>query len=296
MNVTRRNILKLAGGSALGMLFTPVPWKLLDDSAIWTQNWSLTPPLPRGPISVRYSTCTLCPGGCAIKARCVSNVPVSLSGVLSHPISRGVLCPMGLGGHHLAYHPLRIAQPMKFDGTTLESKLTPISYDDAVSQIAHVMSSAKSGESIAILDQRPGRIISDVYREFLGELPNGLYLVPPSRECATTTRLQEMTGIEDALGFDFEHTRTVLNFGAPLLDGWGAPGRMVQVFNGRKAKGLRLLQVESHQSRTALQADRWLPVRPGTEAALALGIANVILAEGMYPQRIQKCASDFVLL
>ena len=294
MNVTRRDILRLAGGSALGIVFSPLPWKLLDDSAIWTQNWSLIPPLPRGPVSFKHSTCTLCSAGCAIKARCVSNVPVSLSGVQRHPISQGVLCPIGIAGHHLAYHPLRIAQPMKFESAASDSKLRPISYDEAVAQISKAIIFAESGgESVAILDQRPGRATSDVYRAFLNALPNGAYLIPPSRECTTVTRLQEMMGVGGEFGLDFENTRTVLSFGAPLLDGWGTPGRMIHAFSERKATGRRLIQIENHQSRTALQADHWLPVKPGSEAALALGIANVIVAEGLYHRSVERSALDF---
>jgi anaerobic selenocysteine-containing dehydrogenase len=42
------------------------------------------------------------------------------------------------------------------------------------------------------------------------------------------------------------------------------------------------VQVEPRLSNTAAKADRWLPIRPGTEAALALGLANVILSEGLF--------------
>ena len=41
--ISRRDVLKLAGGAGLGILLSPLPWKLLDDSAIWTQNWPLDP-------------------------------------------------------------------------------------------------------------------------------------------------------------------------------------------------------------------------------------------------------------
>jgi len=111
--VNRRDLLKLAGGSALGMLLTPLPWKLIDDTAIWTQNWSLTPPLPRGRISYRSSACTLCPANCPVKARCAGPVPVSLTGVPGHPFGDATLCPVGLAGHHMAFHPARIRQPWR---------------------------------------------------------------------------------------------------------------------------------------------------------------------------------------
>lgn len=293
MKVTRRDMLKLACGSAVGLLCTPVPWKLLDDSAIWTQNWPLVPRLPRGPITFRFSTCTLCPGGCALKARCVSGMPVSLTGVAGHPVSHGVLCPIGLTGHHLAYHPLRLRRPMQFVGSGDDGVLAPVSYEDVLARMAAALGSRSETETVAVLDQRPGRAISDYYQEFLEAVPNGLYLNPPSRECSTAARLQELLGMEAPLGMDFENARCVLSFGAPLLDGWGTPGRMFHVFNRRQETGLKLIQVESVQSRTALQADRWLPIRPGTEGVLAMGIANVIISEKLHPAEIAKNAVDF---
>jgi anaerobic selenocysteine-containing dehydrogenase len=94
-------------------------------------------------------------------------------------------------------------------------------------------------------------------------------------------------------GYDFEKTRVVLSFGAPLLDGWGTPGRMTTLFQTRKQTGLKLIQAEGVQTRTALQADTWLPVRPGTEALLALAIANTILREGLYHHTADKTIADF---
>ena len=114
--ITRRDLLKLAGGSALGVIFSPLPWKLLDDSAIWTQNWSGIPKLAHGPFTVRYSACTLCSAGCALQARCAGTIPVTLGGVTGHPLTSGSLCPIGFASHHMAHHPLRLAGPVRVPG------------------------------------------------------------------------------------------------------------------------------------------------------------------------------------
>ena len=44
MNTTRRELFKFAGGSAVGVLFTPAPWRLITDTALWSENW---PGIPR---------------------------------------------------------------------------------------------------------------------------------------------------------------------------------------------------------------------------------------------------------
>ncbi|HEX9655043.1 MAG TPA: molybdopterin-dependent oxidoreductase, partial [bacterium] len=293
MNINRRDILKLLGGSAVGFFLSPVPYKLLDDTAIWTQNWPWVPKPPSGPIQTKFSVCTLCPAGCGLRARCVGDQPVSLWGVANHPISRGALCPMGMTAHHLPYHPLRLKQPYVING----NELIPTTLDEAITNLANVIAGIKpSSPAIAVLDGQPGRTTSLLYRQFLASAPNGVYIAARNG-CETSTSLR---GLFDQpvgpFGYDFENTQTILSFGAPLLDGWGSPGRMVQLIKERAngERQLKLIQVETRQSHTALQADDWLPIYPGTEAALALGLAHVIVREHLYDENlVRKTSSDF---
>ncbi len=285
---------KFIGGSAVGIMLTPVPWKLLDDSAIWTQNWSWIPEPLKGKFQTKFTTCTLCPAGCAVRVRCVGDQPVSLSGVANHPISHGVVCPVGLGAHHLPYHPARVLQPFKRN----ETGSSPVSLDEAVSAIAATIATIKSSahnESIAVLDGQPGRTMSLLYRRFLSEVPNGVYLTAGSSPFATLDEMLEKPSVR--FGYDLENTRTILSFGAPILDGWGTPGRVMTAFNrkrDRAEKGFHLIQIETRYSRTAALADSWIPINPGTEASFALGLANVIIGENLYDREtIQRMAVDF---
>ena len=104
MKPLRRDIFKFAGGAVAGALFTPAPWRLITDTALWSENWPGIPRPVRGEIRAKFTNCALCPAGCAVRARCVGDQPVSLAGV------RGGLCPFGLTGHHLPYHPARLRQ------------------------------------------------------------------------------------------------------------------------------------------------------------------------------------------
>src|SRR3990172_5578442 len=128
-NMTRRNLLKFLGGSAAGLLMSPVPWKFLDDTAIWTQNWPWIPRPQKGKIQIKYNTCALCPLGCGVRARCVNGQPVSLWGVPNYPFGRSSLCPFGLTGHHLVYHPLRLTQSFACTRDRDNLNLTAISPD-----------------------------------------------------------------------------------------------------------------------------------------------------------------------
>ncbi len=283
MKLGRRDLFKFAAGSAAGVVFTPVPWKLLEDSALWSQNWSWIPRPPRGEIRAKFTTCTLCAAACGVRVRTVIDQPVGLAGVAGHPANDGTLCALGLAGHHLPYHPMRVTQPLR--------RGRPVTLDAAAAAIGKALAELGSNgkEHVAVLDERPGRTASWLYRRLLAGIPNGLYLRPPARESAT---LEAAAAMLDAppgpLGFDLAQVRTILSFGAPLLDGWGSPARILQ-----HRRQFQIVQAETRQSRTAALADRWLPIRPGTEAALALGLAYVMAEERLLDPAAVSHAQDF---
>jgi anaerobic selenocysteine-containing dehydrogenase len=287
--ITRRDILKFTGGGVIGLMLSPLPWKLLDDSAIWTQNWSLTPKLSHGPITSKFSHCTLCNSGCAVTAKCVDGMPYYLAGVKDHPVTHGTICPRGIASHHMAHHPLHIVHPHKFVGKSDNSKMVAVSLQEALDETAKQIKNAAG--SIVILDQQPDRALSEIYRTFLAGLKNGIYLTSPSREVATIDALQEMINRPEAsFGFDIENTELILSFGAPIFDGWGTPGKMSSIRNSKK---VTTIQIESRYSRTAMQSDEWLAIRPGTEKILALSIANVLFQENLISKQVQHIVSDY---
>ncbi|MEI9976820.1 MAG: hypothetical protein WDO73_35075 [Ignavibacteriota bacterium] len=187
MNTTRREVLMFAGGSAVGVLFTPAPWRLITDAALWSENWPGIPAPARGEIRARYTNCSLCTAGCAVRARCVGDQPVLLSG------ANGGLCPFGLAGHHLPYIPSRIKEgPVK----------------EAAAAVADGIAKCGPAESVATFDLRPARTASWTYRRAMAALKNGRYVTPP---------------VDSSIAVDLSQARTVLSFGVPVLDGWGTP-------------------------------------------------------------------------
>src|SRR5579864_6929737 len=108
MKVTRRDLLVWSAGAAAGLVVTPVPWKILDDVSIWSQNWPWIPQPAKGPVEVKQSACTLCPNGCGLRVRIAGGCPVGLAGVTTNPLSRGALCALGFGAHQLNWHPRRL--------------------------------------------------------------------------------------------------------------------------------------------------------------------------------------------
>src|ERR1051325_101991 len=154
MKSTRRKLIQFAGGAAVGALFTPAPWRLDTDTALWAENSPGVPRPARGEIRTRFTTCSLCDAGCALRARCVGEQPVALAGV------RGGLCPFGVTAHHLPYHPARLR-----NGPA----------EEAAAAYAQALAKRKPGEYVAVLDLRPGRTASWTYRRAMAAVENGVY-------------------------------------------------------------------------------------------------------------------------
>jgi hypothetical protein len=247
MTSTRRDLIKFGGGAAVGALLTPAPWRLVTDTALWSETWPGVPRVARGEIRARYTNCSLCPAGCPVRARCLGDQPVALFGVADHPFSHGALCPFGLAGHHLPYHPQRLKQG-------------PV--EQAKAAVADAIARCGAEERIAILDLRPGRTASWTYRRAAKQWKSGTYLAP-----------HRILGGDVAV--NLAAAKNVISVGAPLFDGWGTPGNVIAARDK-----FRLIQIEATESRTASLADTWVPVQPGDELQTARKFAQDLAAQG----------------
>ncbi len=288
IHLTRREVLQFVGGSALGLLFSPIPWKVLNDTAIWTQNWPWIPAPPHGEITSFGTTCTLCQSACGMRARSVGKQPVGLSGIPVHPFNNGALCTTGILAHHLRFHPSRVRQPLKFlPGAGSEA---PLSSTTTVDEIFRCLSGAGSNGSTVILDGRPGRTASALFRT-LGEVRPAVRYIPVS-----VPAFDVLHTMSDAplgpLGYDIDGARLILNFGAPLYDAWGTPSRASKQFAARASKTQTVIHVEALCSRSASRSDQWIAARPGSEALLALGMAHVIIDEKLYAASSLQTKAD----
>lgn len=277
MKFTRRDLLVWSAGAAAGLIVTPVPWKLLDDTSIWSQNWPWIPQPARVPVEIKQSSCTLCPNGCGVRVRMAAGWPVGVAGVGTHPVTRGAMCPLGFAAHQLNWHPKRLR--------TVRHQWSDSSWADA----QRAFTKARNEGPIVIIDGYPGRAASSVLKAFT-EKQRGSYRVVESAETRALRPYENWSGVPaSALGYDLENAQTIISFGAPLLDGWGTPGRFTRLWAERAAgkndPQLRLIQIDSTLSRTAARAWQWISIRPGSESALAAGLAAALLEQKLVPAR-----------
>ncbi len=290
--LNRRNFLKLIIGGAVGINLTPLPWKLTDDIAIWTQNWPWVPVPPVGEFTRATSVCTLCPGGCGIEARKVGNRAVKIEGRTDYPVNPGGICPLGTGGLELLYNEdNRFTGPMKRVGPRGAGEFTKISWDEALKELTERITALRGQgkpEAVAAVDGSPARSSLSLFiQRLLKAIGTPNYTRIPSAEDTYVMANRLMLGRGGPMAYDLENADFILSFGCGLIEGWGAPGRVLGAW-GRwhtddpQKRSTRIVQIDSRASNTASKSDRWIAARPGTEGALALGLAHVIIKNGLY--------------
>lgn len=245
----------------------------------------------RGPGKTRQvaTTCTLCPGGCGIRARIVDGHAVKLEGNRLHPVNRGRLCALGQAGLHLLYHPDRIPRPRRRIGGRGSGRFEEITWEDAARIVVEKLAplvQAGEGQRIVACDGSRG-LATAVWARFLAALgsPN---LLRDHRQDPMKAACQLTQGRPWRTAHGLDKARCVVSFGAPLLESWWSPVSAQQVYARRASEGgrrrMRLVQFDARYSVTAALADEWHAVRPGGFLALALSLAYVLAKESIYHQ------------
>lgn len=287
LKLNRREFLQVGTGGALGVAASGVTLQGLSNlnAALAAEEVQV----PQGPETWVPSICSMCAAGCGLRVRKIGERAVKIQGNPLHPVNHGGLCPKGIAALQALYHPDRLRTPQKNVGSREKPKWKEISWDDALAEIVgHMRKLRESGQAhtVVLIDRDQRNLAARLLRRFLLAYGSPNYLVMPSGLDALQTAVYLQQGVTRPVAYDFENARYVLSFGVDLLEGWGSPASIMRAFgswrdsaSGRRTK---FVQIEPRLSVTAARADEWVSLRPGTEAALALGIAYVLITEGLY--------------
>ncbi len=255
---------------------------------------------PRGSAeSWIVSTCGACPGGCGIRARLVAGRLVGIRGNPLHPVNRGGLCPLGLAGTHALYHPDRVRGPLLRSGAGGE--LRAASWDEALAAVTARLRDLRGrglSHTVALVDGSRG-LSRQVAARFLDAYGSPNHLGGrPWNDLGPREHLRAMQGVETAAAYDLENAAFVLAFGSGWLEGAASPVGAARAYaiarRGRKSGRVRVVHFEPRLSVSAGRADEWIPVVPGTEGILALGLMHMVLREGLESREfIEEWSSGF---
>ncbi len=231
-----------------------------------------------------------CPDACGVLITVEDGRATKIQGDPSHPVTRGFLCAKVAKYLDRVYSPGRVLYPMrrvvpKGSGSKDINDYQQISWDEAIREIASRFKDIASefgGE--AILPYSYGGTLavlssSSMDRRFFHRL-GASQLERTICSAAGEAGLKSVMGVK--MGTEpeqFRESRYIIAWGANIH------GNNVHLWpfieEARRAGG-QLVVIDPYRTRTAKCADWYLPINPGTDAALALGMMHVILAEGLH--------------
>lgn len=233
--------------------------------------------------------CAMCgpAAGCGIYAFVKDGRFDRVAGMAECPINVGSVCVKGQAAPQWVYSPDRLTKPLLRRGAKGEGIFWDISWDEAVDIIAEKLKEQKAAygpESLAILAPAR-RTYSELLQRFL--IVHGSPNYGHSGICAMQRAFSFSYTIGGMPSCDYKNTELILLWGRqPFYSGPAmSPARD---FIDAKKRGAKIVAIKPSVEPDAGMADIWVPLRPGTDAALALSMLHVIINEKIIDEAFVK--------
>jgi len=232
---------------------------------------------------IRVTCAHDCPCMCSLIAHVEGDRVVKISGDPEQPYTAGFACAKVNRDADIVHAPTRLTTPLKRSGPKGSGQFTPITWDAALDEI-------ETRWKAIIAEHGPLALLGYAYSAHQGQINrhivNGMFhALGTSRLIAGTVcdscceTAWDMT-VGPAGGADPESVAE-----SDLIIAWGCDLKAVNVHFWQKAEarqreGVKIVVIDPRRSRTAQSADWHLPIRIGTDAALAIGIVHVLVRDG----------------
>jgi anaerobic selenocysteine-containing dehydrogenase len=277
--ISRRDFLKIAGtGAAITTVLTGCgPASRYTTREPYTKMPEYT---YNGQSTYYATTCRECAAGCGLVVRTMQGRAIKTEGNQNNPVNLGKTCGRGQATLQGLYNPDRIQNPRK--NKRGEKTHTDIDWEAATGVVADALKGKP--EEIAFLVG----LAPDHLYDLSVDLAKSLGAPEPVRYSAlglfeSRATLGEAAravfGKPDLLFFDLAGADVTFSFGANFLETWISPVAYTRGFakmrRGSRRRGY-LVQFEPRMSQTAMKADEWIPVAPGTEGLVAAALGKLV--------------------
>lgn len=238
-------------------------------------------PCPETGIEIRHTLCDICSPSshCGISAYVKDGTVIKVEGNRDHPYNKGLLCTKGASNRQYIYREDRIRTPLKRVGPRGSGEFVPISWDEALDTIAGRLLEYRrtwGAQSVFFFSG-----YSKWYRPLLRRLANSFgspNYGTESSSCFTSGLMAWETAVASPVRADMKNCSLFLGWAMnPYHTSYNAARSM----EAMKKAGTKFIIIDTMYTQTAEKiADLFLQPLPGTDGALALAIANDLIANG----------------
>ncbi len=222
---------------------------------------------------------------CGMLARRLDGRVIKFEGNPAHPGNRGTLCAKGVAQIMALYDPNRLRAPLvRTNGKGVQGTWRQVSWDQALAIVGERIKEIRRRDPELLLWQVGRSKSRELYNEAFVRAAGATMLGHGAYGAGAGYRASEYTtGLSGVLHPDFRHTRYLFAWGWNVTNAGG--NKLCSITWNRelvdaRERGLKLVAIDPRLRGAGPFADEWLPIRPGTDLALALAFANILLEQG----------------
>ncbi|ACB85492.1 molybdopterin-containing oxidoreductase family protein [Natranaerobius thermophilus] len=231
-------------------------------------------------VQVYKSTCPLdCWDACSLEVTVDKGEVINIQGDGEHSITRGFICSKGKKHLERTYRDDRLTSPMV---KTHEDEWQEITWEKAFELITSKISAIREQDSKRLMyytDSGHGGLLSSIENYFFNLI--GDVTIPVGSLCWSAGMEAQNIDFGMSLSHDYSdvlNSKTILLWGRNPAD--TAIHQMNYVQKARKT-GTRVIAIDPRKTKSARQADEHISIKPGTDGALALAMANHIIKNNL---------------
>ncbi|MHA2392406.1 MAG: molybdopterin-containing oxidoreductase family protein [Promethearchaeota archaeon] len=250
--------------------------------------------------------CFDCHSRCGILLEVEDGKVIAVKGDKDHPLSHGYICPKGMACMEIIYHPERLTKPLIRIGERGEGKFEETSWDNALDVISKRLLEIREkwGAESFVIGQGTTRGMPPWIQRFAGLYGTPNFMTPGHMSGGPIAFGSAITAGFGLLDPDYGDSKCIVLWAHNPEQSW--PGIYNYFLRKAFKEGAKLIVVDPKGTSYAHKADHWLPIRPGTDVALALCFINVIIENELYDKefvekwtegfdKLKECASEFTL-
>ncbi|MGI9862386.1 molybdopterin-dependent oxidoreductase [Moorella naiadis] len=241
-------------------------------------------PGPETGIEVKKSICCICDPltQCGLDVYLKDGRIIKVEGTKENPHNAGTLCSKGAATRQYVYHKDRLRTPLRRTGPRGSGEFSPISWDEALDYITDKLNKIKkeSGPEAVVFYAGYSKWMRPYLQRLAHAFGSPNYASESSVCARATTMAWKLTFGAQAL-VDVPNSRCLLVWSSNPFHSNSCLSRGIP---DAREKGLKIICVDPRYTPVAAHTDIHLQLKPGTDGALALAMANVIINEQLYDQ------------